>query len=131
MRSKRNTFKKELLFKSVYFLLFCILILLSFFPRGVEVLNKNYVFVFDQGRDYLAAKDIAQNHKFTLIGAEIGSGSAGFQYIFQGPGYYYFLAIPYILFQGDPYGGVILMFALGLLSIGVVFYVGLKLFGIF
>lgn len=117
---------KKLLF--VFSVLF--LVGISLFPRGVEVWNHNYIFGFDQGRDYLAAKDIVDNHNFTLIGPEIGAGSAGFQYIFHGPGYFYLLTIPYMLFQGDPYGGVVLMFVLGLLSIGLAFYFGKKMLGI-
>lgn len=111
-------------------ILVLLLIVLAVIPRGVEVFNKNYVFGFDQGRDYLAVKNIVDDYKFTLIGPEIGAGSAGFQYIFHGPGYYYLLTIPYILFHGDPYGGVVLMFLLGVLSIGLAFFVGWKMFGV-
>lgn len=115
--------------KILYAGLFFLLIILSIFPRATEVINKNYVFLFDQGRDYLDVQKIVEKHKFTLIGAEIGAGSAGFKYIFHGPGYYYLLTIPYILFRGDPYGGVVLMFLLGLISIGLAFYMGNKILG--
>lgn len=111
-------------------ILFFLLIFLSLFPRSIEVLNHNYVFGFDQGRDYLAVKNIVIDHKLTLIGAEIGAGAAGFQGIFQGPLYYYLLAVPFIIFQGDPYGGVVLMLLFGLGSIALGFYLGKKLFNI-
>lgn len=81
--------------------------------RGVEVLNGNYLFGFDPGRDYMAAYNIVENHKLTLIGAEVGAGSAGLKMIFHGPGYYYLISLVYILFQGNPYGGLFLMFAFG------------------
>lgn len=115
--------------KIIYFAFLILLIILSFIPRGTEFVNKNYVFGFDQGRDYLDVQKIVDQHKFTLIGTEIGAGSAGFKFIFHGPGYYYLLTIPYILFKGDPYGGVVLMFFLGLVSIALSFFAGNKIFG--
>src|SRR3989344_1668955 len=78
--------------------------------RSTELFAHNYLFGFDQGRDYLAVKNIVVGHKLTLIGSEIGAGVAGFQGIFHGPFYYYSLVIPFLLFKGDPYGGMVLMF---------------------
>src|SRR5260221_2504707 len=91
----------------------------ALFPRSVEMLNRNYVFGFDQGFDYLQAQQIVTFHKLTLIGREIGSGSAGISGIFQGPFYFYFLSIPFILFHGDPYGGVVLMWVFSLASVAL------------
>src|SRR3990167_6976885 len=82
--------------------------------RSVEVLNGNYLFGFDQGRDYMAVYNIVENHKFTLLGAEVGAGSAGLSGLFHGPGYYYLLSLMYILFRGDLYGGIVLMFFFGI-----------------
>lgn len=107
-----------------------LLVLLSLFPRSIEVLNGNPIFGFDNGRDYLAVKNIVVDHKFTLIGEELGAGQAGFSYIFQGPGYFYFLAIPFILFHGNPVGGVFFMLLLGLLSILLGIYFLAKFLGL-
>lgn len=121
---------KSLVNKKILFISFVLLIVfLSLVLRSVEVLNKNYVFGFDQGRDYLAVKSIIVDHKITLIGSEIGGGYAGLTGIFHGPFYYYLLGIPFILFQGDPYGGMVLMFLFGLSAIIFGFYFGEKLFG--
>lgn len=109
-------------------ILVILLLFLSFVPRVIEVLNRNFIFLLDQGRDYMAVKNIVVNGKLTLIGAEIGGGMAGFQGIFHGPFYFYFLAIPFILFKGDPYGGLLLMFIFGLLTIGMSYKVGRKIF---
>ncbi|MDP3988189.1 MAG: glycosyltransferase family 39 protein [Candidatus Levybacteria bacterium] len=111
------------------FILFLLLVFLSLVPRSVEILNHNYLFGFDQGRDYLAVQNIVSNHKFTLIGSEIGAGAAGFKGIFHGPFYYYFLSLPYVLLKGDPYGGMILMFLFGIATIVFSWYLGKKLFG--
>lgn len=98
-------------------------------PRCIEVLNKNYIFGFDQGRDYLAVKSIVVDRKLTLIGSEIGAGSAGFQGIFHGPFYYYFLSFPFALTNGDPYSGIILMFLFSMSSVIFSYFLGRKVFG--
>ncbi len=112
----------------VYIILFSA-ILSGVILRSVEVLNRNFLFGFDQGRDYLAVKNIVVDHKLTLIGSEIGAGVAGFRGIFHGPFYYYLLAAPFIFFKGDPYGGIILMFLLGIATILVGYAIGRRLFG--
>ncbi|MFH1832979.1 MAG: hypothetical protein ABH816_02320 [Candidatus Levyibacteriota bacterium] len=111
--------------------LFILLFFIALFPRSVEVLNHNPIFGFDQGRDYLAVRSIVVDGKFTLIGAEIGAGSAGINGIFQGPFHYYFLAIPFIIFRGDPYGGLLLMFLLSIATVFFSLYFGKKMFGFF
>ncbi|OGH18803.1 MAG: hypothetical protein A3D75_01425 [Candidatus Levybacteria bacterium RIFCSPHIGHO2_02_FULL_37_18] len=117
-------FRKKLLFIVLIFIS-----LLSLFPRAVEILNKNYVFGLDQGRDYLAVKKIVEDHKLTLIGPELGNGYSGISYVFHGPIYYYFLSIPFLLTGGDPYGGVVLMFLFGIGSIILSYKFGKRLYG--
>ena len=97
--------------------------------RAVETLNGNYLFGFDQGRDYLAAYNIVVNHKLTLIGAEVGAGSAGLTSIFHGPGYYYLISLAYILFNGDPYGGLLVMFIFGIATLVASYLCFSKMFG--
>lgn len=116
--------------KKVFLTFFIILLIfLSLFPRSIDVLNGNPVFGFDHGRDYLAVKHIVIDHKLTLIGAELGAGAAGFSYLFQGPGYYYLLVIPFLIFNGNPVGGVIVMLILGLATIVFGYYFTTKLLG--
>jgi 4-amino-4-deoxy-L-arabinose transferase-like glycosyltransferase len=93
--------------------------------RAVEVVSGNYVFGFDQGWNYLLTRDIVEEGKQRLIGA----ATSGFGGLFHGPGYYYLLAIPYILFRGDPYGGMVLMFVAGALSLVLAYVFGTYLFG--
>lgn len=114
--------------KIVVVLLGTLLIFLSFAPRSVEVLNKNFIFLLDQGRDYMEVRNIVVNHKPTLIGSEVGGGMAGIQGVFHGPFYFYLLSVAFFLFNGDPYGGVILMFIFGILTIGMAFLFAKKVF---
>lgn len=108
-----------------------LIVFLALVPRGVEVLNQNPIFLFDQGREMLAAKNIAVNHKLILIGTEVGAGQAGISGIFHGPIYYYMLTVPFVLFNGDPASIVSLMLLFGLLTILFGYYFGRKLFGKF
>ena len=102
-----------LLKRVLLILVFSAIFLLGLALRSPEIISKNYLFGFDQGQNYMRAYDIAVNHKFTLIGAEVGSGSAGVPGLFHGPGFYYLLAIMLLFFKGDPYGGLVLMWTGG------------------
>lgn len=121
MKKIFNKFIKKKNF--AFFLL--IIVILGSIPRSIEIISGNFLFGYDQGVFFQAIKEIVVNHKLTLIGTEVGGG--GF---FQGPGWYYLLSIPFYLWRGDPYGGMILMFIVGILTIalGVVF--GRKIFDI-
>lgn len=99
------------------------------FLRIPEIISGNYLFGHDHGRDYLAAYNIVENRKLTLIGAEAGSGVAGINGIFHGPGYFYLIALAYLLFHGDPTGGQIFMVAFGILALLAACYIGFKIFG--
>lgn len=101
----------------------------SLFPRGVEVLNNNYIFLLDQGRDYMAIKNIVVNRKPTLIGSELGGGMAGLNGFFHGPFYFYLLSATFVIFNGDPYGGLLLMFIFGISTIILGFLLGKKILG--
>lgn len=120
-------FKKILIELFPYILI--LFVMFGIFSRSIEVISGNYLFGFDHGREYLMTKDIVVKHHFPLIGTPLGAGSAGINGIFHGPGYYYFLAIPFILFNGDPYGGVVLMFLYGIGALVAGFFLGRRIFG--
>lgn len=121
MKKIFNKFIKE---KNFTLFLFAILVLGSI-PRSIEVISGNYLFGYDQGVFFQAVKEIVVNHKLTLIGTEVGGG--GF---FQGPGWYYLLSIPFYLWKGDPYGGMMLMLAVGVLTIALSVVFGRKIFDV-
>ena len=119
MKKISGKFRKE---KNFVFLLLIIVILGSI-PRSIEIISGNFLFGYDQGVFFQAVKEIVVNHKLTLIGTEVGSG--GF---FQGPGWYYLLSIPFYLWKGDPYGGMILMLMSGILTVALSVIFGRKIF---
>lgn len=96
-----------------YTLLFIIIVFTAAIPRAVELLSGNYLFGFDQGLFFEAVKKIVIEKKPALIGSEVG-GQGGF---FQGAGWYYLLLVPFILTNGNPYAGMILMFAIGIATV--------------
>ncbi len=100
----------------IYFLLISMILLWGVALRSVELINGNFLFGLDHGRDYLAAYNIIENHKLTLIGAEAGSGVAGINGIFHGPGYFYLISLAYILFAGNPMGALVFMVVFGVLA---------------
>ncbi len=97
-----------------------VLVALGVMLRVVETANGNYVFGFDQGLDFMAARSIAVDHKLTLIGSEAGAGFAGLPGIFHGPGYRYILAALLFVSSGNPYGAIV---ALGIISIAALWFI--------
>ncbi len=98
------------------YLIVCVfIIVIACIPRAIELACGNYVFGFDQGKHWLGAKALVMDHKIPLIGDEVG-GARGF---FQGPGWIYTLSIFYLLFQGNPYGGIALMFLSGIATVAL------------
>jgi hypothetical protein len=102
-----------------------VVIIIAAIPRSVEVFSHNFIFGYDQGKHWLAAKSIVIDHKFPLIGDEVG-GARGF---FQGSGWFYLLAIPFIVFNGNPYGAIMLMFFLGMATVLSALWVFSRSFG--
>lgn len=111
--------------RKTFIILSIAILLLSAIPRSVEILGGNYLFGFDQGLFYQDVKKIVVDHKLTLIGSFSG-GQGG---LFQGPGWYYLLSIPFFLWNGDPYGGMVLMLLIGLLTVALSIYFISKMFG--
>jgi len=76
------------------------------------LLSQTLLFGFDQGRDALAVWNFIKTFNLPFIGAPTSIPG-----LFIGPGWYYFLAPAYWLFQGNPIGGAWLMFCLYLAAI--------------
>src|SRR3990167_1190918 len=116
-RSTVITYLKE---HAIFFLILIIAILL----RSQEIWSGNYLFLIDQGRDMLAVKKIVFDHDLTLIGPYTSLGG-----VFQGPFYYYLLAFPTFLTNGDPVGAMYAMAVITLLTIAAAYYFYGILFG--
>ena len=98
--------------------------ILGFFLRAQETLSHNFIFLLDSGRDMMAVRSIVFDHHLTLIGPNTSLGG-----VFQGPFYYYLLAVPTAIFGGDPWGNILLMLLISLTVLVAVFYFINKYFG--
>lgn len=106
-----------------------IIVVLGIILRLVETVSGNYVFGFDQGLDFLAARSIAVDHKITLIGSEAGAGFAGLPGVFHGPGYRYILAVLLAVSSGNPYGAIVFLGILSVVLLWVLFRLSDSIFG--
>lgn len=102
--------------KTLFALIF--LFFLAFFLR-FYLLPQNLFFGPEQGIDFLVIRDIAVNHKLTLIGAKTDVSG-----VFHGPIYYYLAVIPFILSQGNPLFISLFLIVLNTLSVFFMYYLG-------
>ncbi len=81
--------------RSTFYLL-SLFTILAFFLRWY-LMPSHLFFGPEQGRDFLAIRDIVYEKKFTLIGPKTDLSG-----VFHGPLYYYLAAIPFALSRGNP-----------------------------
>jgi len=110
--------------KRIFFIVFILIVLLGFGLRAQEMISRNFLFLLDQGRDMMAVKGILYDNHITLIGP-----STSLRGIFQGPLWYYLLAFSTGIFGGDPWGGIVLMVGISVLTLLIIYFWMKKLFG--
>lgn len=109
--------------KRIFFIIFFLIFILGFGLRAQELISHNFLFLLDQGRDMMAVKGILYDHHPTLIGP-----STSLRGVFQGPLWYYLLAFSVGIYNGDPWGGIVLMFVLSMSVLLVVYFWMRKIF---
>lgn len=82
-----------------------ILIILFFgvFFRLIISSNGNFFFNIDNARDMVDVREMVVLKKVRLIGP-----TTAIEGVFNGPAWYYLLAIPFIITGGDPYGSIVM-----------------------
>lgn len=109
-----------------YLLVLLLITIIAILPRAAVVFNPyTYFFSSEQGIDYLVTKNIVIDHKLILTAHQGGFG--GF---FKAPGFNYLLAIPFVLFNGDPFGGRILMLVISVLTVTVAYVSTSRIFNL-
>lgn len=93
-----------------FYLVFSLL-LLGFALKLFITSGDNFLFNIDNARDMVDVREMVELKKLRLIGP-----TAGIEGLYNGPGWYYLLAIPYIISLGNPYSEVILMITFWLIG---------------
>lgn len=89
---------------------FSVLIIFIYLRLG-PIINKIVPYTYDQGRDFLKAEEIIRDKNLTFIGPTTGMAGVN-----HGAWWYYFLLIPYIVFNGWPQGFYLSLFLLNLIA---------------
>lgn len=87
-------------------------------------LRETAMFLGDQGRDAIIAKDIIKNGDIALIGPVTSVGN-----MYLGPFYYYFMALGLAFTYPDPIGPAVEVALVGIATIPLVFFITKKMFG--
>ena len=66
-------------------------------------MNGSFLFNMDNGRDMVDVREMVELKKLRLIGP-----TSAVQGLFNGPIWYYLLAIPYVISNGDPYAAILM-----------------------
>lgn len=109
----------------VNWILVGILTLVMLAGRVYLAIEGFFPFSWDFGRDMLWVRQISELYRPMLVGAW-----GSLEGTFFGPGYFYLLAIPYWLSEGDPRASVIMVSLLLTIMIPLGFYFGKRWFGV-
>ncbi len=90
------------MYKKTNFIIFTIL-LIGFVYRLLLTSDGSFLFNMDNARDLVDVREMVELKKLRLTGPT--SAIEGF---FNGPAWYYLLAVPYVLSNGNPYSAILL-----------------------
>lgn len=103
--------------------LFLAILILGFVLHWNAISSNHFYFTVDQGRDAVYVRETLNYKEIFLKGPE-----TTIRGIFTGPLWYYFIAIGYALFNGNPIGGVVMVILLNLFATAVLMmWIGKKL----
>lgn len=113
----------ELKTEKVIFILLLAVLILAAFLRFYK-LDQYMIFLGDEGRDAIIVKEMVLGNHFPLIGPPTSVGN-----IYLGPLYYYMMLIPMSIFYLNPAGASGMVAAIGVLTVGFIYYLGKIWFG--
>lgn len=89
-------------------------------------LSEYMTFLGDEGRDAIIIKDLLVNHNLPFIGPPSSVGN-----IYLGPLYYYMMAAPMFIFWLNPIAAAGMNAMLGVVTVGLIYYLGKNWFNRF
>ncbi len=95
---------KSILFKDRTFQFLLLLLILGVVYRLIITANGNFLFNMDNARDMVDVREMVILKHLRLTGPN--SAITG---LYNGPGWYYILAVPFLLTVGNPYAEVLMM----------------------
>lgn len=96
---------------------------LASFLRFYKI-DQYMTFLGDEGRDALVIQGILVNHHVPLLGPPTSVGG-----MYLGPLYYYMMAIPMAIFWLNPVSAAGMDALIGILTVGLIYYLGREWFG--
>jgi len=88
---------------------FGIVLLIGLLLHLIPMLDNNFYFTMDQGNEAIHAREIWYRHQLILTGPETSMPG-----LLNGPLWHWFIATGYLLFNGHPFGALILLVVLNL-----------------
>ena len=102
-------------------IIFFFILIVFIYLRLTPIINKTVPYTYDQGRDFLKAEEMIRDKNITFIGP-----TTGMMGVFHGAWWYYFLLIPYTIFNGWPQGFYIFLLLFNLAA-NLLFYLFLNM----
>lgn len=100
--------------------------LIAMFGRSAQLFSPyNYFFQVEQGIEYQVTKSIVVDHNIVLTAHQGGLGTFS-----KGPGFNYLLILPFLIANGDPFGGRVFMFIISILTVSLAFILVHRMFGL-
>lgn len=113
----------ELKEEKKYFIAFLAVLSLAAFFRLYRI-DQYMIFLGDEGRDAQVIKEMVDIGHFPLIGPPTSVGN-----IYLGPLYYYLMLVPMFLFNLNPVAASVMVGIIGVLTVGLIYYLGKVWFG--
>lgn len=110
--------------KWLVLLLFAVIIVLALVLRLYRI-DEYMTFLGDEGRDAIIVNDLVKGGNIPFIGPPTSVGN-----MYLGPFYYYMMAVPFYFTDSNPVSASVMVAVLGVASIGMVFYLSLRWFGL-
>lgn len=101
--------------KKVFWIIFTLILLFGLVLRLYPAQNYNFYFTIDQGDEAVNAREFFERGRLLITGPE-----TGIRGVHAGPLWYYFVSIGYKIFNGDPFGALLMVILLNLVVTGVI-----------
>ena len=104
--------------KGLFWFLFILILVFALGLRLIPPQNHNFFFTIDQADDGVWAREIFERGQIVWRGAQTNIPG-----VYAGPLWYYFISIGFLLFKGDPFGGLFMVISLNVSLVGFLMWI--------